>query len=156
MYNDLFHAIGSPPAFVDEKNLPASYAPFNIAVFNDAVFVTYAVQDAFKHDDVAGTGHGIVGVFQRYGTFRQTFAQQCQLDPPWGMTVTPSDFGPLGGALWIGKFGNGHINAYNIDSGEFIDKVRDSKGKAILIDGLWTIRFGNGGQGGGTDTLYFT
>ena len=35
-------------------------------------------------------------------------------------------------------------------------KVRDPKGQAILIDGLWTIRFGNGGNGGATDTLYFT
>jgi hypothetical protein len=35
-------------------------------------------------------------------------------------------------------------------------KVRDPKGKAILIDGLWTITFGNGGNGGGTDALYFT
>ena len=58
--------------------------------------------------------------------------------------------------MWIGNFGNGHINAYNLSSGEFIDKVRDSKGQAILIDRLWTIRIGNGGNGGGTDTLYFT
>jgi hypothetical protein len=38
----------------------------------------------------------------------------------------------------------------------FVDKVRDPKGKAILIDGLWTITFGNGGNGGATNTLYFT
>ena len=72
------------------------------------------------------------------------------------MAFTPPDFGQLGGTLWIGNFGNGHINAYNVDSGEFIDKVRDPEGKAILIDGLWTITFGNGGNGGGVDTLYFT
>ena len=74
MYNDLFHAVSSPPAFVD-PNLPDSYAPFNVAVIDGAVFVTYAVQDAAKHDDVAGQGHGIVDVFELDGTFRQRFAQ---------------------------------------------------------------------------------
>jgi uncharacterized protein (TIGR03118 family) len=156
MYNDLFHAVSSPPDFTDPGHLPNSYAPFNVAVIGGAIFVTYAVQDAAKHDDVAGQGHGIVNVFELDGTFRQRFAQHGQLDSPWGMAFTPPDFGQLGGTLWIGNFGNGHINAYNVDSGEFIDKVRDPEGKAILIDGLWTITFGNGGNGGGVDTLYFT
>ena len=35
-------------------------------------------------------------------------------------------------------------------------KVCDSEGKAITIDRLWAIRFGNGGNGGEVDTLYFT
>jgi len=156
MYNDLFHAVSSPPDFADPGHLPNSYAPFNVAVIGGTIFVTYAVQDAAKHDDVAGQGHGIVNVFELDGTFRQRFAQHGQLDSPWGMAFTPPDFGQLGGTLWIGNFGNGHINAYNVDSGEFIDKVRDPEGKAILIDGLWTITFGNGGNGGGVDTLYFT
>ena len=35
--------------------------------------------------------------------------------------------------------------------------MRDPKGKAILIDGLWTITFGsNNGNGGAANTLYFT
>src|SRR5262249_57700425 len=56
MYSSGFMALGSGPAFVDPK-LPDSYAPFNVTVLNGAVFVTYAVQDAIKHDDVAGQGH---------------------------------------------------------------------------------------------------
>ena len=59
--------------------------------------------------------------------------------------------------MWIGNFGNGQINAYNPDSGEFIDKVRNPKGQAIVIDGLWTVTFGSGKPNGGrADTLYFT
>ena len=58
--------------------------------------------------------------------------------------------------MWIGNFGNGHINAYNPDSGEFIDKVRNPKGQAIVIDGLWALRVGNNGNGGRSDTIYFT
>src|SRR5439155_21139841 len=106
MYDANFQSF--PPAFVDPK-LPDSYAPFNVAVLNGAVFVTYAVQDAAKHDDVAGQGHGIVNVFELDGTFRQRFAQHGQLDSPWGLAFTPPDCGQRGGTLWIGIFGNGHI-----------------------------------------------
>jgi uncharacterized protein (TIGR03118 family) len=156
MYNVNWQTLTPPPAFVDPK-LPDSYAPFNVAVLNGAVFVTYAVQDAAKHDDVAGQGHGIVDVFELDGTFRQRFAQHDQLNSPWGVALAPTGFGELGGALWIGNFGNGQINAFDSDSGKFVSKVRDPKGQAILIDGLWTIRFGsNNGNGGAANTLYFT
>ena len=56
----------------------------------------------------------------------------------------------------IGNFGNGHINAFNSTTGEFIDKMRDPQGKVLAIDGLWSLRVGNGGNGGKTDTVYFT
>ena len=154
MYSDGFMALGSGPAFVDPK-LPDSYAPFNVTVLNGAVFVTYAVQDAIKHDDVAGQGHGFVDVFELDGTFRQRFAQHGQLNSPWGVAQAPTNFGALSGDLWIGNFGNGHINAYNPDSGEFIDKVRNPKGQAIVIDGLWALKVGTAATGG-TQTLFFT
>ena len=156
MYNVNWQTLTPPPAFVDPK-LPDSYAPFNVAVLNGAVFVTYAVQDAAKHDDVAGQGHGIVDVFELDGTFRQRFAQHDQLNSPWGVALAPAGFGELGGALWIGNFGNGQINAFDPETGKFLSKVRDLKGQAILIDGLWTIRFGSNNDGGGSaNTLYFT
>ena len=155
-YDVNFAAVASPPAFVDPK-LPDSYAPFNIVPINGELFVTFAVQNAEKHDDVAGQSHGIVDVFDLDGTFRQRFAQHDQLNSPWGVALAPTGFGELGGALWIGNFGNGHINAFDPDSGKFLSKVRDPKGQAILIDGLWTITFGSGnGNGGAANTLYFT
>ena len=178
MYDGNFHALTSPPddgdrsggdvrggrdddrgelgGFVDRK-LPDSYAPFNIVLINGELFVTFAVQNAEKHDDVAGQGHGIVDVFDLDGTLRQRFAQHDQLNSPWGVALAPTGFGELGGALWIGNFGNGHINAFDPESGKFLSKVRDPKGRAILIDGLWTITFGsNNDNGGAASTLYFT
>jgi uncharacterized protein (TIGR03118 family) len=155
-YDVNFAAVASPPAFVDPK-LPDSYAPFNIVPINGELFVTFAVQNADKHDDVAGQSHGIVDVFELDGTFRQRFAQHDQLNSPWGVALAPTGFGELGGALWIGNFGNGHINTFDPDTGKFLSKVRDPKGQAILIDGLWTIRFGSDNDGGGAaNTLYFT
>ena len=98
-YRDDFHAVASTPAFVDPK-LPDSYAPFNIVPINGELFVTFAVQNAEKHDDVAGQSHGIVDVFDLDGTFRQRFAQHDQLNSPWGVALAPTGFGELGGALW--------------------------------------------------------
>ena len=142
-------------AFVD-PNLPKGYAPFNIVPINGQLFVTYAVQDDARHDDVAGQGHGIVNVFDLHGQLLRRFAQHGQLDSPWGIALAPPSFGDLAGALLIGNFGNGHINGYNPVTGEFVDKLRNSHGQAVVIDGLWTVTFGNGGNGGDPKKLYFT
>lgn len=150
-------------AFAD-PHLPRNYAPFNIVPVGAAtspataarLVVTFAVQDAAKHDDVAGMSHGIVDTFDLGGQSFQRLIQHGQLNSPWGVAVAPASFGALAGSLLIGNFGNGAINAYNPTTGEFIDKMRNSHGQAIVIDGLWSLRIGNGGNGGKTDTVYFT
>jgi len=154
VFDGSFNLVTTFP-FADPR-LPKGYAPFDVAPIDGKLFVTYAVQDADAHDDVRGMGHGIVNVFDLHGNLLQRFAQHGQLNSPWGVTLAPATFGDLAGALLIGNFGNGHINAYNPVTGEFIDKLRDSHGQAIVIDGLWTVMFGNGGNGGNKNTLYFT
>jgi len=155
VYDSQFNPVISPGAFTDPR-LPRSYAPFNIVPVGGKLVVTFAVQDATKHDDVAGQSHGIVDIFDLNGQSFQRFAQHGQLNSPWGVAVAPANFGALAGSLLIGNFGNGHINAFNLTTGEFIDKMRDPRGKMIAIDGLWSLRVGNGGNGGRADTVYFT
>jgi uncharacterized protein (TIGR03118 family) len=58
--------------------------------------------------------------------------------------------------LLIGNFGDGHIDAYNPNTGAFIDNMRDPGGNAIAIDGLWSLRVGVGGNNGNPNTVYFT
>ena len=159
-YDGAFDRVSlSVDAFTD-PHLPNGYTPFNIVpvTINGSVrlFVTFAVADADREDDVAGQGHGIVDTFDLAGHLLDRFAQHGQLDSPWGVTLAPAGFGEFGGALWIGNFGNGQINAFDPITGRFLGKVRDSKGQSIVIEGLWTIRFGNGGNGGDVNTLYFT
>ncbi len=48
------------------------------------------------------------------------------------------------------------IHAYDPTSGTLIETLRDANGNPITIDGLWGLRFGNGGNFGSTNTLYFT
>ena len=57
--------------------------------------------------------------------------------------MAPASFGALAGSLLIGNFGNGHINAYNATTGEFIDKIRNRHGQVIAVDGLWSLRVGS-------------
>jgi uncharacterized protein (TIGR03118 family) len=145
-------------AFTDPR-LPRGYAPFDIVpVTTDKLklFVTFAVQNAAKHDDVAGQSHGIVDTFDLQGGSFARFAQHGQLNSPWGVTLAPASFGEFANKILIGNFGNGHINAFDPITGQFVNKMRNPMGQAIVIDGLWTIRFGNGGNGGDLHTLYFT
>jgi uncharacterized protein (TIGR03118 family) len=72
-YDQNFNLIKS---FTD-PNLPAGFAPFN-------VFVTFAEQDAAKHDDAAGAGNGFVDEFNLNGTLIQRVASDGSLDSPWG------------------------------------------------------------------------
>jgi uncharacterized protein (TIGR03118 family) len=149
-----FNKVSSSATFVD-PTLPSGYAPFNVAAITvngkTRIFVTYAIPI-----DPFGQGRGIVNSFELDGSNPQRFAQHGQLNAPWGMAVTPSGFGALRGTLWIGNFGDGRINAYGPMTGAFIDKVRTSSGKPVVIDRLWSLRFGNGGTGGDPKTLYFT
>ncbi len=147
----------TPTAFADPY-LPRGYAPFNVAAITNQggstrMFVTYALQDLSR---IFGQGHGIVNTFDVDGNQLRRFAQHGQLNAPWGIVQTPDSFGGLGGSLWIGNFGDGRINAYSTNTGEYIGSVRTAEGKPIVIDRLWSIRFGNGGNGGLVNTLYFT
>lgn len=59
-----------PPAdsrFEDPK-LPDGYAPFDVKTIGSKVFVTYALQDADKEDDVPGAGHGFIDVYSTQGS----------------------------------------------------------------------------------------
>ena len=139
-----------------DTSLPAGFAPFNDEVINGDLYVTYAKQDAAKHDDVAGLGNGFVDVFNLDGTGEHRLISNGLLDSPWGMAIAPSSFGSFAGDLLVGNFGNGEINAYNATTGAFIGTLDGADGNPLVIDGLWALTIGNGAAGGSLNTLYFT
>ncbi len=139
--------------FVD-SSMPAGYAPFGIANIDGDLFVTYAKQDAAKHDDAAGPGRGFVDVFDTDGHLLRRFASRGSLNSPWGVTHASFAFGRFSGKVLVGNFGNGHIDVFDND-GRFLDELRDARGKPLAIDGLWTLTLG-GGSGSSSDTLYFS
>jgi uncharacterized protein (TIGR03118 family) len=139
-----------------DPNLPQGYAPFNVQVLDGKLFVTFALQDDVKHDDVAGPGNGFVDEFDLNGNMLQRVASNGPLDSPWGLAIAPQSFGKLAGDLLVGNFGDGTINAYNLKNDHFAGKLLGADGKPITIGDLWALAPGNGGSGGDPNTIYFT
>jgi len=139
--------------FKDPK-IPPGYAPFGIQNINGDLFVTYALQNAAKHDDVASPGNGFVDVFDTDGHLLRRFASRGALNSPWGVARASFAFGPFSGDILVGNFGDGRINVFGSD-GDFLGQLRDTSGKPLMIDGLWTLTLG-GGKNSSSDMLYFT
>lgn len=156
---DVFNASFTPMSlsgnFVD-PNLPAGYAPFNIQDLNGQLYVTYAQQDATKHDDVGGPGKGFVDVFNTSGVLESRLISNGALNAPWGLALAPAGFGDFGGDLLVGNFGDGVINAFDPTTGTFLGTLSDKNGNPIVNLGLWGLKFGNDGNGGDANALYFT
>ncbi len=144
---------------VADPNVPAGYAPFGVQNLKGTIYVTFALQDPFKHDDVAGAGNGFVDIFDPLsGTFtRQTpLISGNPLNSPWGLALAPSNFGPFSNDLLVGNFGDGTINAFDPATGAPRGTLTSADGSPIAIDGLWGLMFGNGGTAGPTNRLFFT
>jgi len=138
-----------------DPNIPAGYAPFNIQNLGGNLYVTYALQDAAKHDDVAGPGHGFVDVFDTEGNLLKRVASQGTLNSPWGLAIAPSSFGSFAGDLLVGNFGDGTINAFNLSNDSFVGQLQGTGGQPLSIDGLWGLTVGNDHSGGSSSKLYF-
>jgi uncharacterized protein (TIGR03118 family) len=145
-----------------DSGIPAGYAPFGIqAIANGAagatqIYVTYAKQLApDNHDNVDGAGLGFVDIYDTNGKLIKQLVAAGALNAPWGLALAPSDFGTLSGALLVGNFGDGTINAYEPAAGTFIGTVMDSSGKALATPGLWGIAFGNDANNQPHNALFF-
>lgn len=161
VFDQHFQPTSLAGSFTD-PNLPPSpsgqpgFAPFGIQNINGHLYVTYALQDAAQHDDVAGPGNGFVDVFDLEGHFLQRFASQGPLNSPWGMALAPSDFGPFSHAVLVGNFGDGRINAFDPSTGAFLGQLADHQGSPLTIEGLWALAFGNDQLAGKHNELFFT
>jgi uncharacterized protein (TIGR03118 family) len=139
-----------------DTELPWGYAPFGIQNINGYLYVTFALQDEAKHDDVAGPGHGFVDIFDLKGNKLKRLISRGWLNSPWGLALAPAKFGSFSGDLLVGNFGNGHITAFNISSGVSFGQMIRPTGQTLEIQGLWGLKFGNGAAAGPTNTLLFT
>jgi uncharacterized protein (TIGR03118 family) len=131
--------------------IPAGFAPFNMKFINGLLYVTYAKQlPPENEDDEPGVGNGYVAVFSLFGNYVKTLVSQGSLNSPWGLAVAPNTFGDFSGALLVGNFGDGFINAYDVNTGALLGGLTDTMGNPIQIDGLWSLEFDSKGN------LYFT
>src|SRR5258708_24344542 len=99
-------------------------------------------------------GGGFVDIFTLSGGFSQRLVSQGNLNAPWGVVIPPSGFGPFGGKVLVGEFGNGVIDVYDPASGSLIDQMKDATGAVITNASMWDMVFGGGGSSGDANTMY--
>jgi uncharacterized protein (TIGR03118 family) len=140
----------------DDDDIPFGFAPFNVQNVGGSLFVTYAKQDAAKHDPVGGDGLGFVDIYSPTGHFEGRLQHGDWMNAPWGVVWTPRDFGEFSNTILVGNFRSGWIAAFNGFTHRFIGFVKNPDDSLVTIDGLWALVFGNGATAGPATTLYFT
>lgn len=146
VYNGSFQLVNQ---FTD-PNLPAGFAPYNVANIGGDLYVSFAKQDRTGTTAVSQLGDGFVDVFSPGGAVLHQLIMRAPLDAPWGMALAPSSFGQFAGDLLVANQGDGQVDAFNPANGQFLGAFPDSSGAVISIDGLHGLFFGPGGS------LYFT
>ena len=138
---------------------------FNIQDIANHLYVTYAEFNPAGdegQEQVAGAGKGHIAEFNEDGTLVREFNDFAGddvnglLDQPWGVAIAPAGFGKFGGDVLVANFGPGTISAFDPNTGNFVDVLRDTNGNPISIDGIWGLTFGNGVSLGDANSLYFT
>ena len=156
VFDSNFQLVDSENAFVDNK-IPKKFAPYGIQTITDAdgietIWVTYTALDKSQG--------GFVDSFTPAGVLKTHFALSGPLHSPWGVALAPADFGPMSNALLVtNNTPHGRINAFDAKTGAFLGPLRDASGKAIEIDDVWAIQFGQGGLAGANgnpNQLFFT
>jgi uncharacterized protein (TIGR03118 family) len=159
---DVFDTTFSKPAAMQGKfidpTIPPGFAPFGIATLGGQLYVTFAMQDTAKHDEVTGAGLGYVDVFDLSGNFVSRFASAGALNAPWGIAVAPSGFGSFSGDVLVGNFGDGTINIFmpNGSLATDVGQLAVANGGTFTIPGLWGLEFGNGDSDKPLTTLFYT
>jgi uncharacterized protein (TIGR03118 family) len=138
------------------EEVPHGFAPFNIQNIGGTLFVTYAKQDAARHDPVGGAGFGFVELFTPAGRNIGHLEHGDWFNAPWGVVWTTRDFGEFSNAILVGNFRSGWIAAFNGFTRKFIGWVRNPDDSLVTIDGLWSLTFGNDATAGPANTLFFT
>lgn len=146
----------SEDAFEDEELRENGFAPFNIQGVGPNIYVTYAKQDAAKHDPVGGAGLGFVNVFSPRGRRLQRLEHGPWMNAPWGVVWATQHFGEFTNTILIGQFRGGTVAAFNPVTGRFLGNMLNPDGSTLNIDGLWALRFGNDAAAGPATTLFFT
>ena len=140
----------------DAERIPPGFAPFNVQNIGGTLFVTYAKQDAPRHDPVGGTGLGFVKLFTPDGKLIGHLEHGDWFNAPWGVVWTTRDFGEFSNSILVGNFRSGWIAAFNGFTHKFIGFVKNPDDSLVFIDGLWSLTFGNDATAGPANTLFFT
>jgi uncharacterized protein (TIGR03118 family) len=156
VYDTNFKRVHLDEDAFEAEGVPRGFAPFNVQNIGGTLFVTYAKQDAPRHDPVGGDGLGFVELFSPAGKHIGHLQHGDWFNAPWGVVWTTRDFGEFSNAILVGNFRSGWIAAFNGFTHKFIGWVRNPDDSLVTIDGLWSLTFGNDATAGPANTLFFT
>jgi uncharacterized protein (TIGR03118 family) len=155
VFDSAFAPLSLPGAFANP--FPGlDLVPFNVQSIGGKIYVTYAVP-GLANMRAAPEGSGGVAVFDEDGVLLQKLIDGSKLASPWGLALAPDSFGQFGGDLLVGNFSfvASEINAFDPTTGAFEGTIPIDPGLGNTAGGLWGLIFGNGGNGGDPNTLYF-
>lgn len=148
VFNKNFELIRS---FTDPA-VPSNLAPYGIQNINGNLWVTFGGNTKSR----AG-GTGFVDEFDAAGNVILRIGGEAPLHSPWGLAMAPANFGQFSNALLVANnIPDGRIDAFDPTTGAFLGTLRDATGQAIVINQVWALQFGNGGNGGKPNQLFFT
>jgi uncharacterized protein (TIGR03118 family) len=156
VYDTNFKRVHLDDDAFEAEDIPHGFAPFNVQNIGGTLFVTYAKQDAPRHDPVGGAGFGFVELFTPGGRHIGNLEHGDWFNAPWGVVWTTRDFGEFSNAILVGNFRSGWIAAFNGFTHKFMGFVRNPDDSLMFIDGLWSLTFGNDATAGLANTLFFT
>jgi uncharacterized protein (TIGR03118 family) len=163
VFNSSFTQVGTiaTPAAISALNL----VPFNVQTLgNGNLAVTYAPPGRpaqIAANPATGPTVGAVAIFDATGAnLIETIlgSPNKPLAAPWGITLAPTSFGPFANDLLVGNFSfaASEINAFDPLTGAFLGTIPIDVGIGNTPGGLWFLGFGNGGNNGSPNTLFFT
>lgn len=154
MFDGNFQTIGH---FTDlNTNLPNNpgMTVYNVQNVSGKIFATFATFTLL--------GGGVVDIFDTDGNLLtpEHFASNPgnsgagPLEAPWGVALTPDDFGMFSNAILIGGVDDGHISAFDPHTQKFLAQLKDAKGNLLIgTDGLWALL--SAGDDGDSNQVFF-
>lgn len=127
VYNSSFTYLFS---FTDPNLTLFGYTPYNVAVYKNKVYVTFAQLDN-DNFPINAIGNGFVDVFNLQGTCLKRLISLEVLNGPYGLI-----FSECGEYIYIANHGDGKINVFKRKSGCFVGRFKDCHCNDLEIGGL--------------------
>lgn len=109
------------------------YSTFNVAAYENKLYVVYAQKEDIGNDPVVGDGLGAVDIFcQDGGLFKHLITPGGQLNAPYGII-----FDSVNCHIYISNHGSGLIAIFDLKCGDFISYVKTCHCENLTINGIY-------------------
>jgi uncharacterized protein (TIGR03118 family) len=125
----------------------SNWSAFGIQNVGGNIVVTYARRKPGETDEEHGAGFGRVAIFDTEGHFLNELQSGPWMNAPWGITLSPADFGAFSHRILIGNFGSGNIQVFNTITGRHEGQLLNADGSPLFIENVWALSFGSGTTG---------